>query len=171
MPSKRARSRRAVAGEVWRLMLRSAMSHMTQTVRDSGLLHDLGLTPAHVKALLMIDASVGRPMGAVAGEVGCDASTMTWLVDRLEERGLAQRELDARDRRVRTVALTPLGLETKRKLEERIFEPPAALASLDRAVLEQLHRALASLDHSAPPEMPGPPRSGPVRSTAARRAG
>src|SRR5919198_68908 len=109
MPTKRAQSRRAVAGEVWRLMLRSAMSHMSQVARDSGLLQDLGLTPAHVKALLMIDAGEGRPMGAVAGEVGCDASTMTWLVDRLEERGLAERQPDTRDRRVRTVVLTPLG--------------------------------------------------------------
>src|ERR687888_2570066 len=153
MPTKRAQSRRAVAGEVWRLMLRSAMSHMSQVARDPVLLQELGLTPAHIKALLMIEGSGSRPMGAVAGDLGCDASTMTWLVDRLEERGLAERQPDARDRRVRTVVLTPLGLETKRKLEERIFEPPAALASLDRAVLDQLHRALISLS----------PRGSPIR--------
>ena len=147
-------------------MLRSAMSHMSQVARDSGLLQDLGLTPAHVKALLMIDAGEGRPMGAVAGEVGCDASTMTWLVDRLEERGLAERQPDTRDRRVRTVVLTPLGQETKRKLEERVFEPPAALASLDRAVLEQLHRALISLSpRGSPIRFSGDGRHVPLRNS------
>jgi DNA-binding MarR family transcriptional regulator len=48
-------------------------------------------------------------MSQLADEWLCDASNATWIVDRLEERGLAERETTPTDRRVKdAVAKLPL---------------------------------------------------------------
>jgi DNA-binding MarR family transcriptional regulator len=153
MPGDRSTAKRAVAAEVWRLMLQSSMN---QFGRTSAILQQLGLTPGHMKALLMLDPDSPRPMGALAQSFACDASTMTWLVDRLEERGLVERRMLRSDRRVKTVALTPLGLETKVALERRLYEPPDAMLGLDRATLDALRLALVKLRDATVPETKAP---------------
>ena len=52
------------------------------------------------------------------------------------------------DRRVKTVALTPLGASTKAELFTRLHEPPADFLALDRATLQALRDALARLPAS-----------------------
>ena len=47
------------------------------------------------------------------------------MIDRLESRGLVERRMLPTDRRVKTVALTPLGATTKAELFTRLHEPPA----------------------------------------------
>jgi DNA-binding MarR family transcriptional regulator len=69
----------------------------------------------------------------------------TWLVDRLEERGLVRRGSLPNDRRVKTVALTSEGLMTKDRLLVQLYEPPAELMALDRTTLETLRGALEKL--------------------------
>ena len=87
----------------------------------------------------------------------CDASTMTWLVDRLEERGLVERRMLPSDRRVKAVALTPRGAETKTELLAQLYEPPAELTALDRSALEGLRDALTQIRLSSPaPTTPQP---------------
>ena len=137
-----SKSNRAVAGEVWRLLLRCAM---TRFGRSSEILQRFGLTPGHSKALLMLDPERPLPMGTLAQVFSCDASTVTWLVDRLEERGLVQRQGLATDRRVKTVALTPLGIATKKELEEELYRPPPELLTISGATLQELRRALADM--------------------------
>jgi DNA-binding MarR family transcriptional regulator len=129
----------ATAAEVWKLLLGCAMSRFGRT---ASIAHDLGLTPGHVKALLILDPDEPQTMGALAQSFSCDASTMTWLVDRLEERGLVERRSSPIDRRVKTVALTERGLETKKELEAKMYEPPDAISSLDPDVLATLQRVL-----------------------------
>ena len=90
-------------------------------------------------------------MGACAQALGCDASTATWLIDRLEERGLVERRALPADRRVKAVALTPLGAKTKAEVTERLYEPPDELVTLDRAVLEGLQDALTRIRSSIQP--------------------
>jgi MarR family transcriptional regulator, organic hydroperoxide resistance regulator len=51
------------------------------------------------------------PMGSVADVLSCDASTMTGIADRLEERGLIARQSGSADRRVKLLALTDTGRE------------------------------------------------------------
>src|SRR2546421_12880630 len=82
--------KKTVASDVWRLMLETAMAQFGQA---SGILQQYGLTPGHLKLLLQIDETGSRPMGALAQGLHCDASTMTWLVDRLEERGFVERRM------------------------------------------------------------------------------
>jgi DNA-binding MarR family transcriptional regulator len=81
------------------------------------------------------------PMGSVAEVLSCDASTLTGIADRLEERDLIQRQVDPADRRVKLLALTDAG----RNLVESIDGPftteipgLAALSEAERATLTRL---------------------------------
>ncbi len=138
--AKRTGTEATTATEVWRLLLRCTMSRFGRT---SGILQQMGLTPGHMKALLMLEPGEALPMGSLANQFSCDASTMTWIVDRLEERGLVERRGLPADRRVKTVALTPLGVQMKEDLEDRLYEPPEELLTLDPGILEALRGALA----------------------------
>ena len=70
---------------------------------------------------------------------------ITWMVDRLEEKGLVERRTLPTDRRVKTIALTPLGEKTKAELIERLYEPPEDLIALPREDLEALRHVLRKL--------------------------
>jgi DNA-binding MarR family transcriptional regulator len=147
MRTDQLRGKRAVAGDVWRLMVECSMA---QFGRASGMLQGLGLTPGHMKLLMKLEEGEGRSMTSLSQSFHCDASTMTWLVDRLEERGLVERRLTPSDRRVKAVALTPQGAETKAELVERMYEPPEELLTLDRASLDVLKTALTKVSSSQP---------------------
>ena len=118
---------------------------MSQFGRTASIAQGLGLTPGHVRALLALDPDEPQAMGTLAQNFACDASTMTWLIDRLEEKGLVERKGLKSDRRVKTVALTPEGMRTKEELESRMYEPPEFILDLDRDVLESLHQVLGNL--------------------------
>src|SRR5437867_4950387 len=139
--------KKTVAADVWRLMIDTAMAQFGQA---ASILQPLGLTPGHLKLLMQIEPGEGRPMGSLAHTFQCDASTMTWLVDRLEERGLVERRMLPTDRRVKAVALTPLGVTTKAELLEPFYQPHAELCALDREALEGLRDALAKIRASSP---------------------
>jgi DNA-binding MarR family transcriptional regulator len=51
----------------------------------------------------------------------CDPSFVTNIADQLEKRGLATRESDPADRRVKRIVLTPAGLELKQRIENEIL--------------------------------------------------
>lgn len=123
----------------------------------SSVLQDLGLTPGHMKALMALDPGAARPMGSCASHMGCDASTATWLIDRLEERDLVERRPLKRDRRVKAVALTPNGAATRDRLLEHLYEPPPAFLELDEASLRTLTRILRRLCGEEPGADPSEP--------------
>jgi DNA-binding MarR family transcriptional regulator len=104
-----------------------------------------GLTPNDARALFVLDRAEGRSMSELADEWLCDASNATWIVDRLEERGLAERRTTPTDRRVKLVVLTPKGERTRREMVRTLFEPPPELLELDRADLEALRDAVTNL--------------------------
>ena len=116
-------------------------------------MEEIGLTPAHYRALSILDPDETRPMRPMATALCCDASMATWLVDRLEERGLAERRTPPSDRRVKTVVLTPLGITTRDKIRESFYDPPGALLDLDVTSLESLRSELRKLP--APPRREG----------------
>ena len=147
MAAMAARAKRVVAGDVWRLMARFTLSQV-QRGDQFELLREQGLTPGHLKALAILDPDEPRPMGAMADGLRCDASQVTWLVDRLEERGFVERRALATDRRVKTVALTEAGDAFRARVLEHLYEPPEALLSLDAASLESLREHLERLPES-----------------------
>lgn len=110
-----------------------------------------GLTPNDSRALSSLDGEGGRTMRSLAEEWKCDASNATWMVDRLERAGLAERRTVPRDRRVKLVVLTPKGVRTRAELMEEFYAPPAALLRLDRADLEALRAVLEKLPPPAEP--------------------
>src|SRR6266498_1091506 len=170
MDGRRGSSKAAVAAEAWGALLDLTMGQRNRFFR---ILQEFGLTPGDLRALFALDQETPRPMRTLARAWACDASNATWMVDRLESRGLVERRTPPSDRRVKAVALTPLGASTKRGLLTRLNEPPADFLALDRATLEALRDALARLPASlrAPGRYDWPPHA-PERAhaTAPERA-
>ena len=104
-----------------------------------------GLTPNDARALGSLSLHEGRTMRSLAEEWGCDASNATWIVDRLEKVGLAERQMVPHDRRIKLVSLTSKGLKTKAELMEEFHTPPPELLDLDRVDLQVLQRVLENL--------------------------
>lgn len=141
----RSKGKETVAAEAWGAVLDVGMG---QRSRFFKILQKFGLTPGDLRALAVLEPDEPRPIGLLAQAWECDASNATWMVDRLEERGLVERRLVPTDRRVKMIALTPLGVKTKEEVFERLHEPPPEFLALDRAVLEQLRDALSRLPPS-----------------------
>jgi DNA-binding MarR family transcriptional regulator len=143
----RRTSKSQLAQEVWGELLGYFFAH--KEVHGS-VLQELGLTPGHMKTLFVLDLDEPHAMGELADMLACDASNATWLVDRLEERGLVERRPHARDRRVKTVVLTEDGAKLKVSLIQGMAEPPTDLVALEREDLETLRAALRLLpEHPA----------------------
>jgi DNA-binding MarR family transcriptional regulator len=140
-PTARSRSKAALAADVWERMF----SFLSTRQRHLQVAGELGLNPGVAKALMLLEPDDPRPMGALAETFACDASNVTWLVDQLEERGLAERRPHPSDRRVKTVVLTPVGEKTRAELRSRMYAPPDDLVAMSRDDLEALRAALAKL--------------------------
>jgi DNA-binding MarR family transcriptional regulator len=108
--------------------------------------HEHGLNPGHIKALMSLDPSEHLPMGRLAETWRCDASNVTFMVDRLEERGYVRRETSSTDRRVKTVVLTPAGEAARAEMLDTLTSPPPQLLKLSAAELQQLVQVLEKLD-------------------------
>lgn len=140
-------SERALAAEVWRSLFHVFVS--TRWRRDA-VLTRLGLTPNDARALHTLDAVDGKPMRALAQAWGTDASAATWVVDRLERKGLAERRAQPGDRRVKLVVLTPVGVRTRDEILAAFHEPPPELLALSREELEAMGEVLGKLAAAIP---------------------
>ena len=135
-------SKEHLASEVWRPLARFFFDTARHRQR---VLSEAGLTPNDIRALMALDPERGRTMRALAEEWLCDASNATFIVDRLEERGLAERRSVPSDRRVKMVVLTARGNRMRGRVLERFFEPPPELLELSRADLEAIRDAVGRL--------------------------
>jgi DNA-binding MarR family transcriptional regulator len=149
--ARRTASRSQVAAEAWRSIFDFIV--LTTDHRISALAR-LGLTPNDSRALMTLDEHVGRTMRSLAAEWACDASTATWIVDRLEAKGLAERRSNPADRRVKLVVLTPSGSATRDEMVAATYTPPPELLALDDGQLRTLRDAVRSLPR--PPSSRGP---------------
>lgn len=104
-----------------------------------------GLAPGVMKTLLQLAPGKPLTMRDLAGIFRCDPSYVTTLVDGLEQAGLAERQLDPSDRRVRVVAITRRGLEAQTAVRKILFEPPESLAALTTNELHELRALLEKL--------------------------
>jgi len=135
-------SKRTLAKQAWKPLARfffETAKHRQRVFADSGL------TPNDARALFVLDRTDGRSMRELADEWLCDASNATWIVDRLEERGLAERRTIPTDRRVKQVVLTAKGDRTRHEMIRTLYEPPPELLELDLEDLEALRDAVAKL--------------------------
>lgn len=139
---KRAKDKTTLAAEVWRRLFDYLISSGDHRAR---VLARYGLTPNDSRALHTLDRHEGRTMRALADAWACDASNATWIVDRLEKRGLAERRSKLGDRRVKQVVLTPAGERTLKRVREAMYQPGPELRALPLSTLEELRAALEKL--------------------------
>jgi DNA-binding MarR family transcriptional regulator len=103
------------------------------------------LSPVQCHVLHLIEPERPLPMGRLADTLGCDASNVTGLVDRLEARGLVQRRPSADDRRVKVIHLTPAGSRLRAQLLRRMTGSSCPLSRLSAADQRSLVRILEAL--------------------------
>src|ERR1700674_4208747 len=99
------------------------------------------------QAMLLHQLDDPLPMNEVAGKLHCDPSNVTGIVDRLEGRGLIERQHLTKDRRVKHLALTAEGRRLRRRVETILWSAPglSTLPAADQAALQDLlERSLAS---------------------------
>ena len=120
-------SRSGLACETWELMfelLVASRPHMPAVAAACGL------TPAQCEVLRRLEPGTSLPMCRLAERLGCDASNVTGIVDRLEARGLVTRRSAGHDRRVKELTLTRAGATLRARMLERLTTPPAPIARL-----------------------------------------
>lgn len=86
-------------------------------------LEALDLRPRQVYVLAMLATADSPSQQDVSRQLGIDPNVMVGVIDELEDRGLAQRRRNPRDRRRHVVTLTDTGRQTLRE----------AMALLDQA--------------------------------------
>src|SRR3954466_3702843 len=101
---------------------------------------EYGLKPPQFFALDALDQPV--PMSHIADMLRCDRSAVTWITDRLEERGYVERRADERDRRVKLLALTDEGRRVREQIRQRLAVPPDAITRLSRTEQRDLRDLL-----------------------------
>ncbi|GAC1302810.1 MAG: hypothetical protein NVSMB21_01140 [Vulcanimicrobiaceae bacterium] len=112
------------------------------------------LTPQLMLSLKVLSNDRPMTMSELAGSLGCDASNVTAIVDRLESRGYVDRRSAGHDRRVKALVMTDAGLELASRIHAAMQSPPPPIANLCAADLSALcsifTRALASLEPAQP---------------------
>jgi DNA-binding MarR family transcriptional regulator len=84
-------------------------------------------------------------MRRLADTLSCDASNVTGLVDRLESRGLVQRQPSPQDRRVKVLHLTPTGARLRAQLLRQMTGRSLPLSRLSLVQQRTLVKILEAL--------------------------
>jgi DNA-binding MarR family transcriptional regulator len=125
--------------------------------RAEGIAHRVGVPGVFLKALHRLDCPMA--MKELGQRMHCDPSFVTSVADMLEQRGLATRESDPADRRVKRIALTPDGLALQQRVHGEIMASlpwRQALDAGERAQLLRLIRKILAASAAGPVGTPGP---------------
>jgi DNA-binding MarR family transcriptional regulator len=123
--TKNAPVKEDLGRETWSMLQKLVFA---QRPRWMAVIREYDLIPPHWIALQALEEP--KPMGELAKVLACDNSNVTWITDRLEERGLVTRTQAEHDRRVRLLVLTDEGRKLREEIGERLAEPPPAIAGL-----------------------------------------
>ncbi|MFZ3570741.1 MarR family winged helix-turn-helix transcriptional regulator [Streptomyces sp. BH097] len=107
-----------------------------------------GLTGAQARVLGLLSMEP-LPMRRVATRLKCEPSNVTGIVDRLEARGLVERQPSPGDRRVKVAAATAEGRRIARTLRETLDfarEPLAGLTQEERVAFRDMLRRMLGTD-------------------------
>jgi len=120
--------------------------------RENPLLDTHGVDMWEYVVLGSLELGAAQTQKQLAGAVGRDKTRLIPILDRLQARGLVNRQPDPRDRRNRVVSLTGTGREllTRCRRDVRRMEADL-LAALDPAVATTTVRALVHLAEAAHP--------------------
>ena len=115
------------ACEAWELLFDLLMRQRTRLPQVAA---EFELSEPQCHVLRLVEPGTGVPMRTLVERLGCDASNVTGIVDRLEARRLVERTTCLHDRRVRMVRLTPRGAQMRARIVARMSEPPEHIAGL-----------------------------------------
>lgn len=124
----------------WRLFLDVMLAHKE---RFSAALAKFDLSPPQAFLLRSLAPGAEIRMCHIASALSCDASNVTNLVDRLESRGLIERQSDPADRRIRNIVLTKAGAKLRTQMLQEAFAPPESLSALTPAELSTFESLLS----------------------------
>ena len=96
-----------------------------------------------LKALRILEEPAS--MKELGARMHCDASFVTAVADMLEERGLARRDVDPADRRVKRLSLTESGLATRLRLVDEMLADVPGLRTLDARERAQMMRLVQTM--------------------------
>jgi MarR family transcriptional regulator, temperature-dependent positive regulator of motility len=99
-------------GHLARRFQQIAVAVFLAEVGDAGF----DLTPVQYAALATIKANPGLDQVTLAGLIAYDRTTITGVVDRLMQKGLAVRRASSRDRRAKELEITDEGQRTLRAI-------------------------------------------------------
>ena len=120
------------------------------------LAHRLSIPGPFIKALHTLDCPMA--MKELGKRMHCDPSFVTNIADMLEKRGLAVRESDPADRRVKRLVLTSAGVAMKQQVERAMVDRSPwrqALTPQERATLISLiHKMAPPLSATNPADCP-----------------
>ncbi len=146
-----------------RLMQRLADSHAPEFL-------EIDVTMPQAKLLYLLGAAGELHMSDLVARLGTSPATISGLVDRLVDHGLATRRDDPSDRRQVVVGLTPAGIDFLGRFRElNARQLRDLLAVLDDAGMDHVRAALDALNVAADRLVPD--ANDPVLLTAAPRAG
>ena len=110
-----------------------------------------GITPIQFAALQSVSNMPGIDQRTLARSIGLDTSTIAGVIDRLETRGLVQRNASPDDRRVRLLTLSDAGraalaavVPAMERAQQRILEP---LPKAERAEFMRMLRVLVTANN------------------------
>lgn len=145
-PNTRAPEATSAGARAWHLMYEVWKASKPYLEVVAG---EFDLTPQQVYALRQLANERPLAMSELATMLGCDASNVTAIVDKLEAGGLVKRHSADRDRRVKALVMTEAGVGLQARIEERMEQPPPAIANLSvedqQELCVLLERALDSL--------------------------
>ncbi|MCW2974130.1 MAG: putative transcriptional regulator of the MarR family [Thermoleophilia bacterium] len=112
------------------------------------VLHSFDLTEPTSQVLWALRPERPAPsMRELAGWLTIDPSSVTFLVDRLESRGLVERRVDSADRRGKRVHLSPQGLE----LRTQMIAALGGRNPMNQLTTRETRQLLRLLDKASPP--------------------
>lgn len=101
-------------------MLRATWQAVAKRYNEQAAKHDS--TMAMAMALLYIDSKQGTPSTALGPSMGMEATSLSRILNSLEEKGLIYREKNPEDGRGVLVKLTTLGLEKRDISKASVYE-------------------------------------------------
>jgi DNA-binding MarR family transcriptional regulator len=125
--------------------------------RGEKLAEQFGVPLFCLKALHRLGLSV--TMKELGKQMHCDPSFVTMIADTLEERGLAKREPNPTDRRIKNLVLTSDGLELKSRLELALVAQMPWTYALDENERTRLLELIRKMNKAAA-ATPAPPFGG-----------
>jgi MarR family transcriptional regulator, organic hydroperoxide resistance regulator len=128
------------AQELWALVIGALAGWERRAEQASAA---AGLSPVSAWALVQLEPEHPISQKELAKRLQCNPSTVVDPTDRLEEAGLVVRRPKPSDRRVNVLVVTPKGASVRKRLIDRLLEPPAAfrhLSAKDQARFREVLR-------------------------------